>query len=1039
MKRYIIFSVLLISWTWINAQIPLKHIVNHTHGTPQPIHLAQGLPSIQSMARKAGGFNQHPLCSILTTHEAIESQWVTSSGSLWINLRENHLWSSRSSVKDLMAELLPNSVFEKNWAMEWAEVSEETDPGNISHIRIQQTLAGHPIHGQDMILHIQNSQLRDMNGFAWTGKTPVELPAPVPENEAMHAAKKYLQDKGIQFQAVPQLAGLHHPEDNAQLSWFPDQGKLTLVYEINIHPNMLDHWTLFVDATGLEVVKAYSQLCSIFPKQLYNFSNKINSHSSHSSHALTPLTLLGDGPTTVADQDLLGQNRTVNAYLVGTNFFMIDASRTGMYDATQSVMPNEPSGVIWTVDGQNGSPQKENFEVIHVTNTNNNWENLEVSAHYNAGESFEYFRQRFNRNSLNGNGGNIISIINITDENGNGLDNAFWSGAAMFYGNGDVAFSPLAKALDVAGHEMSHGVIQNTANLEYVGQSGALNESYADVFGVMIDRDDWQLAEDVANPAFFPTGAMRDLSNPNNGGNGPNDPGWQPKHMNEYQNLPNTPEGDNGGVHVNSGIPNKAFFLLATSIGKDKAEQIYYKALRDYLVKSSQFIDMRNAVEKAAGDLHGAGSPEVLAVRAAFDGVGIGSGQGGDHQDDIEVNTGDDFIIATDENESFLYWVPPDDPNQFVQLDVPAPLSRPSFTDDGSACVYVDRDNNMVLITFNWVAGLNYSAFYIDQQGLWRNIAVSKDGSKIAFTTSNLTNEIWVYDYISEIDHQFFLFNPTSAQGVSTGDVLYPDVMEWDYSGEFIMYDALNRIESSFGDGIEYWDISFLEAWNNDANDFGLGQIGKLFSTLPENVSIGNPTFAKNSPYIITFDFLETTRDISGQEQTDYRIIAANIEAGIANDIFQNTTVGYPSYSRLDDQILFTYDDVGTLKLATIDLQDSDKTLPVPGSAVFLLSGAQKGVWFQTGDRIFTATTDIDNIPLISLWPQPAGDIIHMTWGNLSEKADYKICDLSGRIVKYGVIDAGQPLQISTILPGTYFISLRLQDSQYYRSRFVKQ
>ena len=77
------------------------------------------------------------------------------------------------------------------------------------------------------------------------------------------------------------------------------------------------------------------------------------------------------------------------------------------------------------------------------------------------------------------------------------MDNAFWNGYEMFYGNGIEAFnSPLAKALDVAGHEMSHGVIQNTANLEYISQSGALNESFADIFGAMIDRDDWKMGED---------------------------------------------------------------------------------------------------------------------------------------------------------------------------------------------------------------------------------------------------------------------------------------------------------------------------------------------------------------------------------------------------------------------------------------------------------------------------------------------------------------------------------------------------------------
>jgi Zn-dependent metalloprotease len=150
------------------------------------------------------------------------------------------------------------------------------------------------------------------------------------------------------------------------------------------------------------------------------------------------------------------------------------------------------------------------------------------------------------------------------------MDNAYWDGQAIYYGNGDVAFDPLAGSLDVAGHEMSHGVVQATANLEYQGQSGALNESFADVFGVMIDRNDWTLGEEVVNTQYFPSGALRSMSDPNQGGSSLNDPGYQPAHMNDLY----TGSQDNGGVHINSGIPNHAFYLLAQATTKAKAENI---------------------------------------------------------------------------------------------------------------------------------------------------------------------------------------------------------------------------------------------------------------------------------------------------------------------------------------------------------------------------------------------------------------------------------------------------------------------------------
>ena len=101
------------------------------------------------------------------------------------------------------------------------------------------------------------------------------------------------------------------------------------------------------------------------------------------------------------------------------------------------------------------------------------WSNkTAVSAHYNSSVAYEYYRTTHNRNSINGTGGNVVSIINVNNKNGTKMDNAYWNGEMMFYGNGNSAFLPLAGSLDVAGHEMTHGVVQNTANLEYQGQSG---------------------------------------------------------------------------------------------------------------------------------------------------------------------------------------------------------------------------------------------------------------------------------------------------------------------------------------------------------------------------------------------------------------------------------------------------------------------------------------------------------------------------------------------------------------------------------------
>src|SRR5690606_15217132 len=117
--------------------------------------------------------------------------------------------------------------------------------------------------------------------------------------------------------------------------------------------------------------------------------------------------------------------------------------------------PATQDGVIMTLDAKN-TPASQFAE---ITSANNTWNHpAGVSAHYNAGIAYDYFYNRHGRNSINGQGGDIISFVNVSDDAGQGLDNAYWNGQAIFYGNGKTYFYPLARSLDVAGHEMTHGV-----------------------------------------------------------------------------------------------------------------------------------------------------------------------------------------------------------------------------------------------------------------------------------------------------------------------------------------------------------------------------------------------------------------------------------------------------------------------------------------------------------------------------------------------------------------------------------------------------
>jgi len=191
-----------------------------------------------------------------------------------------------------------------------------------------------------------------------------------------------------------------------------------------------------------------------------------------------------------------------------------------------------------------------------------------------------------------------------------------------------------------------------------------------------------------------------------------------------------TGEQDNGGVHINSGIVNRAYYLIATSIGKEKAEQIYYRALDNYLTVSSQFIDLRLSILKSAADLHGEGSAEVQAAETAFDTVGITDGAGTDTEDEIPTATGDDFILSLDirDTDPNTLYISDTNGQNFVPLTTTRVFRKPSVADDGSFAIYVTENNTVNAVTLN---ANNPEESVLSEEQIWSAVALSKDGTKL--------------------------------------------------------------------------------------------------------------------------------------------------------------------------------------------------------------------------------------------------------------------------------------------------------------------
>jgi len=251
-----------------------------------------------------------------------------------------------------------------------------------------------------------------------------------------------------------------------------------------------------------------------------------------------------------------------------------------------------------------------------------------TEAYKYSGNTYDFYKQILGRNSVDNNGLRLDSTVHYSQQ----YDNAFWDGRQMIYGDGDgELFNRFTLDLDVIGHELTHGVTQNTAGLEYAGQSGALNESMSDVFGTMVkqwvlgqsvDQADWLIGAGLFTTAV--TGvALRSMKDPGSAYNDSQigkDP--QPKNMANYLDTTE----DNGGVHINSGIPNYAFYLAATSIGGnawEKTGKIWYETLTKRLSPKSDFQSAADGTVSAAGDLFGQNSNEQKAVIDSWRRVGI--------------------------------------------------------------------------------------------------------------------------------------------------------------------------------------------------------------------------------------------------------------------------------------------------------------------------------------------------------------------------------------------------------------------------------
>ena len=702
---------------------------------------------------------------------------------------------------------------------EFVLIEQFDDTLGQQHLVYEQRVNGLPVWGNEVRLHLtpENQPLL----FQGRYDSQADWPAPTPRMDDGSATSYAEAHLGLRAE---RLAGelLYYVHE--------DEAAPTLAWRIELKAGLGVHFDYFVDADSGQILHRLNRV---------PHGSAVNASGLNLSGAETPFT----------------------SWMEDAVYFMIDPTFpindvTGDYDPITNGINDRGDAAVYTADNSEGE------RLLHVTSPSrtSQWDAAAVSAMDNMRRVYDFYLNRFSRKSLDDNDMSLQSIVHY----GENVANAFYSAKIMVYGDGDgTVFSSLAACDDVAAHEMTHGVIQYTANLIYENQSGALNESFADVFAVLFDDEDWTLGEDctLASPGY-----TRSLSSPNSGLS------RQPATFDDYQYLPNTEAGDYGGVHINSGIPNHAFYLTASNLGTTAAGKIYYRALTTYLTRSSDFLDAREALEQSAEDLYGANSAELRAVSNAWDTVGVteatagGSNSGNTGVDPI---AGEDllvFLSPTSEATADIYvqnfgsnW----DGTSVGTLSGPIntvsvmPYYQPSVVTlfDGTFVIYVGTDLNLYATRLG--DGVTDT---INDQGVIRNAAVSPDGDKFAFLLDSFDNLIYVFSATTNevAEYPLEVTNYQESTDGAASVVRYADSLAFDYSSSQIIFDArlctpmpaepCDADDENSGDN--YWSIAVLDLNAEGRTNFP-------FPSQPSTVTLRHPKFAYNRNDVAVLDYAE--------------------------------------------------------------------------------------------------------------------------------------------------------------------------------------
>lgn len=474
-------------------------------------------------------------------------------------------------------------------------LSKDMDQIGFTHYRYQQTFKQIPLEGTMYLVHVKNNKIVSMNGLLFDGLSFPDI-RPMNEADALKRAIGYMAASTYRWESEIYERLIKEQTGDSQATWFP-KGKLIyapknnqlksedyhLCFRFDIYADKpLKREYVFVDASSGKIILTRNRIHSIDVPGL--------AHTKYSGA------------------------RPITTDSMGVGSYRLRETGRGLGIETYNILQSTNAG-----------------GAIDFTDTDNDWNNINVNqdevatdAHWGAEMTYDFFFINYGRNSIDGNGQKLLSYVHY-DVN---LVNANWDGTAMNYGDGDLSagYTPLT-CLDVTGHEITHGLTENTANLIYSNESGALNESFSDIFGNTIRQYgkqsatiNWFIGDEMGGTPF------RNMANPNQYDN-------PDTYGGTFWNAPNE-------VHNNSGVQNFWYYLLVeggtgtndlgntytvSGLGIDDAAAIAFRCLTVYLSPGSNYTDARYYSIQSAIDLFGPCTAEVIAVTDAWHAVGVGN------------------------------------------------------------------------------------------------------------------------------------------------------------------------------------------------------------------------------------------------------------------------------------------------------------------------------------------------------------------------------------------------------------------------------